>query len=853
MAEPARFYSHHEKALRVTVTAATDGRLRGTTDVALADLEDPTQQANAKAHYELFGPGDVVRLAPGAITRRFPAPFASNAEATKLALIEFAATDLPWRYTPHLSEAGSLLPWIVLIVGQRAPDDLVLRTDGRITIGVAAQLRHPLAQSARWAHVHQVEGHAVSRIVAPPLTYEDASGIEQFGFLPNTEYFACLVPAFKADGTKTWDGNAPVTCELYDSWTFRTGPEGDFRDLARKLHKAALEPVPGGKPFGRAEVSYTNRASPPAATLLQTAGALRLPQLPGDPPDPADNSPENALVAELTSLTRRLVTPDGRAVITAPRYDAPFSDANTETPTPGGWAAQLRGDPRVRGAAGLGAWNVIEWQDRIADAAAVKAGDLLIASDRVRHVALGIEASRSLWRRRLPADPAERIAFLMPVLNRLLTTSGESALATIAGRTPQLSRALLSSAARRAFRPGPARTALANEGRTSFGKMIRAANECPGDDDPAAIRFTGRDPQSGIKRAIHDAAGGDADLADRILGHLGPHPDPAALAAALAALSPGPDGLPDPERVRRFLSGRTGREIDRSLVEWHGWMKEHAVRERCRPVDIDGLANIIAGTIDPTVPRPPAVERVLATLPGITHIGPVEIEPDLDLPLWSFLSQRAPDWMLPGAGDLLDGDVVVLATNPTFVEALLVGANHQATAELRWRNLPLTSRWSPLRKFWQRPNGEMDIEPIRQWPVGDALGSPSLVPPDRSVETVIAFRTSLFRRYPATVVYLYQQENNWMRPDPNVPLDPAKRRDPSFTGTIGPDLTFFGFKVSPQDMTKYWVVLEEPPAGYRFYHQPGAVPGGDHSAGFARQHFAVPVRVLLGKLLNDPA
>ena len=129
--------------------------------------------------------------------------------------------------------------------------------------------------------------------------------------------------------------------------------------------------------------------------------------MPARHPDPADAAPRADIAAEVTALALRIVTSDGRAVVTAPRYDAAFTDANAavDPVAADGWIDQLRKDPRLRGAAGLGAWNAIEWQDRIADAAAAKAGDLAIARDRIRHVALGVEASRSLWRRRLPADP----------------------------------------------------------------------------------------------------------------------------------------------------------------------------------------------------------------------------------------------------------------------------------------------------------------------------------------------------------------------------------------------------------------------------------------------------------------
>ena len=80
---------------------------------------------------------------------------------------------------------------------------------------------------------------------------------------------------------------------------------------------------------------------------------------------------------------------------------------------------------------------------------------------------------------------------------------------------------------------------------------------------------------------------------------------------------------------------------------------------------------------------------------------------------------------------------------------------------------------------------------------------------------------------------------------------------PTFTGTIGADITFFGFAVPPSALETHWVVLEEPPAGYRFFHKPvspppPAPPAGiaiDSSSNFAYQRFAVPVRVLIGPLL----
>jgi hypothetical protein len=849
-----RFYSRFEKALRKSATAAAGGRLQGATDIVVADVANPALTKTAQAQYELFGPGDVQRLAAGAITRRFPAPNVSDAEVTKIALVEFAEKDLPWRYTPRLAAAGELRPWLVLVVGQRAPGDIVLRPDGRVTLGLIAQRNHKLSLSAQWAHVQEVDGHGpIGRIIAPPRDDPGPGGVGPVDYDELTEYIACLVPAFTKTGADSWDGTGPVTCDLYDWWAFRTGPQGDFHELAAKLHKADLvaNQPPGGKPFGRADVAYRRRTTPPTVTPLATAGALRLP--PAPTPDPADQPVSAEIAQEVSALSLRIVMADGRGVVTAPQYDAAFSSpAANASPVAGGWIDQLRKDPRIRGAAGLGAWNAIEWQDRIADAAAAKAGDLAIARDRIGYVAFGVEASRSLWRRRLPADPVERLAVLAPALGRLVTTTGTSVLDAVAGRTPGLTRALLSSAARRALRPGPARVARTAAGVAPLGAMLTAANQCAQPADAALIRPGGGDAPGAVKRAIVDAASGDQALAATVLNALGSNPSPGKVAGALRALAPGRRGVPDRDAIDRFLRTREFPDVDRSMLEWGRWMHEHGSAEPCKPVDLKRLSTIVAAAIDPTVARPPAVARVLSTLPGITHIGPVEIEPELDLPLWSFLSTRSPDWMLPGAGDLIDGDVVGLSTNPAFVESLLVGANHQATSELRWRNVPLITRWSPLRKFWQRPAKEFDIVPIKTWLAGSPLGSPALAFGGRGAEAVVVFRTSLFRRYPATVVYLYPQKDNWTPPLRTNDLT-DKRTPPSFTGTIGADITFFGFPLPPSELATHWVVLEEPPAGHRFYHKT-ATPRSPtaavtSSSNVAYQRFAVPIRVLIGKLL----
>lgn len=830
------------------------GRLQAKAPISLQEVLTGATNG-ATGPFELFGPGDVTRLSPGVVSRRYPAPGAHDAEETKRALVEFAGADLldlPWRYSPEPAGSNGIRPWLVLVVGE--PGEVGVWRDGTVTLTAAAQARHPLGQSKLWAHVHKVDGQQVARIL---------SAVD---LAPATAYVACLVPAFvvETDGTlrDAWPmaGGAPVRLPCYDSWSFRTGEKGDFPELAARLK--AVTPAALGDTFGRAAVRYDRRGSgDPGSAQLSTEGALRRPGA-----DAGAMPVEPWIAGEIAALADDLPTPDGRWVLTAPRYHQPFTTPGAAATA--GWSGALNTDPRRRGMAGLGAWASIAWQERIASAAATKAGDLAIARDRVGHLALGLEAARALWRRHVPQDSAGRLAVLAPVLGRLPAQDGGTVLDQIAGRTPLMARALWSSAARRALRPGPARTALAEPGAGRFESVIAHAAQCPDpqpDPDEVPIKERSRrDAQLGAaKDAIYQAARGDdrlaAQVADQLLGGK-TLPDPARLAVVLAALDPGGGKAPDLRRLIVLLRWPGEEEFDPGdlidLVETLGGLAGKPVP--CRGFAPENLGEAVAAAVDPTVARPLVVDRVLGTLDGVHDIGPIEIEPELDLPLWRFLADDAPDWLLPGIGDLPDDRVVALETNSAFVETFLVGANHQTLGELRWRNLPIASRWSPLRKFWQRAGGRLDIAPIRQWPAAADFGMPPLAATGiAGTEAVVVFRTTLFRRYPGTVVYLYR-DTDWVPPPAGQPLAEADKRYPTFTGTIGADVTFFGFPVPAEELAHYWVVLEEPPSGYRFYSTkqqngvPVPVPAGGAASGadFAVKTFAVPVRVMIGRLLG---
>ena len=97
--------------------------------------------------------------------------------------------------------------------------------------------------------------------------------------------------------------------------------------------------------------------------------------------------------------------------------------------------------------------------------------------------------------------------------------------------------------------------------------------------------------------------------------------------------------------------------------------------------------------------------------------------PHLLFPLSRKLETLAPDVFLPGVGVLPNDFIMAVKTNPRFVEALMVGANHEMGREMLWQGLPTDQRGTPFQHFWQRLDGKPDIAFIHQWNAALPLGS----------------------------------------------------------------------------------------------------------------------------------
>jgi hypothetical protein len=875
MATNVTFFGWSRPPGSTLVDSATvdGGRLGVRVELVARDADDPTDSATRTVSYDLQGPGDAAGLAAGAVRVRVPAPGATNVDADKAVHAELAAVDLPWRHSLDVPSGRALRPWIVLLVGTIEEIEVAGAT-ARVQASVLDD--HPIDRSARQAHVElDAAGRSVARLISSRA------------LVPDREHVAVIVPAYTAAGADAWTSPAPGPVELavYDHWQFRTKPGGDFAVIARRLH--AVIPTDG---LGAAPMGY---GPLPAEPDVEVGGALVTPVDPSAPQTPPPE-PSPAVVADLVDLTAELGDA-AHPVLGLPDHAEPWPAEPGQAAPPASWRTQLREDFRVRAVAGLGAHAGIVHQELLATEAGRLAGSYEEAMDRLRRLRLGLLASRSLWRRRMPVDPAARLGVLGPALADVRTSAGP---VTAAMEHPErgLEASLFTAAAQRATRVGRAVPGAAVS-TGSLAQVLTQAAAAP--DEPTrtvgALAHlddlalgTGRPALGDIVRSAPPPLTELASVVTRM--RTGPtrrrfDPDTASLttrrldgvAATLAVGEPVSlvaivelfDALPTASRERfRSLLARLDTVPDADdLVALAFELAGTAPRPVAHAFDLARAAGAIEAVFDPHAARPAIAERVLADVTDLDGAltadragdlgGSVELAPDLSLAAWTFLRDLASDWLLPGADGVEADAVVGLTTNPAFVEAFLLGLNAQLVGELRFRNFPLIPGWTPVRTFWSRSNagtgaGDDDIVGIDEWSATTTFGDPSHQPPSAaSADLVVLFHTPLFREYPGTVVSLVPAAPLGSGgPDWGADPDLADVQYPSFQGQLTPELRFFGFDLDPTLASDRWVMLEETLSGRRFFNAAARASTADNGADLAAQTVSPPRRVLIrGDLL----
>jgi hypothetical protein len=206
--------------------------------------------------------------------------------------------------------------------------------------------------------------------------------------------------------------------------------------------------------------------------------------------------------------------------------------------------------------------------------------------------------------------------------------------------------------------------------------------------------------------------------------------------------------------------------------------------------------------------------------------SPVMAAPRLPHAVIDRLCRLDAGWVLGGLQHLPANSVSVLSSNPAFVEALLVGANHAFARELVWRGYPTDSKGTCLPRFWPtppRPGGSLpdDIAPLAFW--GGRLGTNRPDDLARHRATVLVIRGDLLRRYPETVVTAVYGRRAGDERHPTFEADPVKPPARElFRGQLGTDVTNVGLDIESGDLTRpvdgkeWFVALTQPVEFPRF-------------------------------------
>jgi hypothetical protein len=258
---------------------------------------------------------------------------------------------------------------------------------------------------------------------------------------------------------------------------------------------------------------------------------------------------------------------------------------------------------------------------------------------------------------------------------------------------------------------------------------------------------------------------------------------------------------------------------------------------------IDAVALVPAVTLEPVREIPAPVAPV-----DTTAIPTGQFAPRFARPMSEPLAERYPELMLPGAGSIAPDAVLLVESDPSFLEAFLVGANQELNYELLWRGLPADARATAFRRFWGHADGSDDIDDIRTWDPANTIGTH--VKTDASM--ILLLRSELVRRYPSVLVAAVPAAWNFngVRPDgTRSPVkNPANFVLPAFRGKIGADVLFAGFSrpsladaigaTSPDGEPGWFFLLSENPGEPRFGLDPTAAAAPVTRATLSWQHLS---------------
>ncbi len=175
------------------------------------------------------------------------------------------------------------------------------------------------------------------------------------------------------------------------------------------------------------------------------------------------------------------------------------------------------------------------------------------------------------------------------------------------------------------------------------------------------------------------------------------------------------------------------------------------------------------------------------------------------------LAKISSELMLPNVQLIPMDTFSLLEVNQRFIEAYLLGLNHEMARELLWREFPTDQRGSYFRTFWDNTDRQdqaslhlpPDIELLTEMAgsLGQHLpGRRSTPPPtEGNPNVVFVIRSELLKKFPNAMVYMQKAKNVKAPRGLTTGKDKSERLMPIFQAKIDPEIAFFGFPITAEE------------------------------------------------------
>ena len=598
-------------------------------------------------------------------------------------------------------------------------------------------------------------------------------------------------------------------------------------------------------------------------------------------------------------------------IISPPLYGKWYAKADTLDVLSGtGWTSELNRDPRYRTPAGAGTQVIQKDQENLMQQAWSQLGDLLRANQKIRQLQLGLMSSFVMYQKNiLPQTPDQLLTFTQAVQSRVLGSPTTIAKQIEESRLPQA--ALDPAFRKITRNRGAIMRKVAPDPQTPTRPLVSLLNQGTLTAAPPAPEPTGQLLIDKIAEAIDPEGLPDwlRDLLRNrnarwiLIGIIALALVLAFLTGAFVVFIPIAVAagvlLPFAETLRaRIETSETFRESSFTpafvntvpprpnfvLTEFNQTMPRigdggggdsveganfrialrdaYNVHQTLPPspppreaIGIDTTVAKLKTALDPSVAIPKRAQFMLKIPAGIKNsyllpqktLVTVMAHPVFTQPMYGPLRDISSEFLVPNLELIPNNTISLMKTNQRFIEAYMVGLNHEMACELLWREFPTDQRGSYFRQFWdvadvvnRAPNKTkaqleeelLDIKKLHEWESTSDLGSHENrpLPPggdEDDSRLVLVVRGDLLKKYPTVVIYA--QRATWTEGNVRVldESDPAQAiKEPIFKAEIEPDIRFLGFDLTkkvaqgssePLDNDPGWFfVLQERPGEPRF-------------------------------------